>query len=67
MSTPPIGDAIRGILAGTRYHRATMSQRERLAAAAALVGVAVVLAWPTRSPVPQLLQRVPIRFPKQIR
>ncbi len=58
MSTPPIGEALRGLVAGARNALSGLSQTDRSLAAATLVGVAVVLAWPRNKPVPQLVHKV---------
>lgn len=58
MSTPPIGEAIRVLVTGTRHARSVMSQADRNLAAATLIGVAVFLAWPKDKPVPQVLHRL---------
>lgn len=58
MTTPPIGEAIRVLVSGTRHARSVMSQTDRALAAATLTAVAVFLAWPKGKPVPQLLPKI---------
>ena len=58
MTTPPIGDAIRVLVTGTRHARSVMTQHDRTVAAVTLIGVAVVLAWPKNTAVLPLRHRI---------
>lgn len=60
MTTPPIGDAMRLLVAGARKARGQdgVSQLDRTLAAVTLLGVAVVIAWPRDRPIPEIAARV---------
>ena len=58
MTTPPIGEAIRVLVAGTRHARSVMSRKDRTLAAATLIGIAAVLAWPKEGAVRALRHRI---------
>lgn len=63
MTTPPLGDTLQSLLAGTRHIRATMPQKERAVLAAALLCTAVAVAWPTRTEAKALTFGKPTRAP----